>query len=599
MLRMAEPVPPDAQNESLPGNPIARDELKSRLSKPAPQKDQTNVRETVESILVAFILAFIFRAFVVEAFVIPTGSMAPTLLGAHMRFYCPDCGYKFAMNYSSPSSGDDDVVVPAVAEGVDEVVGQRRGDDGKVYNVTRHAARVFPIHCPNCGYKLPETDGKDPDNDGTSPPVNHGDRILVLKYLYLVNEPQRWDVVVFKSPVDPAKFDYSQNYIKRLVGRPNETIMILDGDVYVAANASATDDRGFSADAAFKVQRKPTDVQDALWRVVYDNDFHPRADKQLSRDRDWNQPWRPVQDAPGWSQDADAGRTFTFDSPQSAATLQFDPAVANEVFPLYDFTGYNQIANFGDAIKARGNVWGLKLPHPRNVVEDLRLAVTYTRKSGDGPLRLRLSKGDDLFTAECLPDRVRLLRSTTNGANATTVGEVSMNWGSRPTRVELQNVDYRASVIIDGKELLATGDEYAPDVATLRNGGRGPKALPVVQIVAADQHCDVSHVGLFRDTYYLNVSSGTPLRWGSPESPIVLGPDEYFVCGDNSELSFDGRFWKQPIDLPGENLHVQDGRVPGRFMLGKAFFVYWPAGYRPIKALPGLAPNFGQMRFIH
>src|SRR3984885_11111668 len=61
---------------------------------------ESNVKETVESILVAFILAFIFRSFVVEAFVIPTGSMAPTLLGAHMHFRCPDCGYEWDVNYS-------------------------------------------------------------------------------------------------------------------------------------------------------------------------------------------------------------------------------------------------------------------------------------------------------------------------------------------------------------------------------------------------------------------------------------------------------------------------------------------------------------------
>src|SRR5688572_14060442 len=53
---------------------------------PPPQKE--NIKETIESILVAFILAFVFRAFVVEAFVIPSGSMAPTLLGGHMRFRC-------------------------------------------------------------------------------------------------------------------------------------------------------------------------------------------------------------------------------------------------------------------------------------------------------------------------------------------------------------------------------------------------------------------------------------------------------------------------------------------------------------------------------
>src|SRR5918992_4102097 len=66
-----------------------------------------SVKETVESILVAFILAFIFRAFVVEAFVIPTGSMAPTLLGAHVRMRCDDCGYRWNVNFSNGSGNED------------------------------------------------------------------------------------------------------------------------------------------------------------------------------------------------------------------------------------------------------------------------------------------------------------------------------------------------------------------------------------------------------------------------------------------------------------------------------------------------------------
>src|SRR5436190_4598979 len=76
--------------------------------------DEGGAKETVESILVAFILAFIFRAFIVEAFVIPTGSMAPTLMGAHMRFRCEDCGYRFDVNYTGKTVGDD-VIIPSVA----------------------------------------------------------------------------------------------------------------------------------------------------------------------------------------------------------------------------------------------------------------------------------------------------------------------------------------------------------------------------------------------------------------------------------------------------------------------------------------------------
>ena len=48
-------------------------------------------KEAVESLVIAFILAFVFRAFVVEAFIIPTGSMADTLRGAHFRLTCQKC----------------------------------------------------------------------------------------------------------------------------------------------------------------------------------------------------------------------------------------------------------------------------------------------------------------------------------------------------------------------------------------------------------------------------------------------------------------------------------------------------------------------------
>ena len=53
------------------------------------------MREIVESVVVAFVLAFLFRTFEAEAFVIPTGSMAPTLMGRHKDVTCSKCGYPY------------------------------------------------------------------------------------------------------------------------------------------------------------------------------------------------------------------------------------------------------------------------------------------------------------------------------------------------------------------------------------------------------------------------------------------------------------------------------------------------------------------------
>ncbi len=67
---------------------------KSR-SKEAAEKRKNRAAEianTFEWLIKAFMLAFVFRAFVMEAFRIPTGSMADTLKGAHFQLACHQCG---------------------------------------------------------------------------------------------------------------------------------------------------------------------------------------------------------------------------------------------------------------------------------------------------------------------------------------------------------------------------------------------------------------------------------------------------------------------------------------------------------------------------
>ena len=79
----------------------------SRVSprRKASGKEKEGHRETVEAIVVAFILALLVRGFEAEAFVIPTGSMAPTLMGRHKEITCPQCGYVYAVNASDEDEG--------------------------------------------------------------------------------------------------------------------------------------------------------------------------------------------------------------------------------------------------------------------------------------------------------------------------------------------------------------------------------------------------------------------------------------------------------------------------------------------------------------
>ncbi len=205
-------------------------------------------RETVEAFVVAFILALLFRAFLAEAFVIPTGSMAPTLMGAHKDLFCDRCGQQFQVGASRERSGTSTDLV--VVGGI----------------------------CPNCRH-VNSLDLKENGEDATF----NGDRILVSKFKYMLSTPDRWDVIVFKYPGNPK-----QNYIKRLVGLPSETLTLSHGDVYAATTGSTEKST---------ILRKPDSTRAAMSHLVYTTDHQSESLIKADYPSRW-QPWTAGADAP-------------------------------------------------------------------------------------------------------------------------------------------------------------------------------------------------------------------------------------------------------------------------------------------------------------
>ena len=203
-------------------------------------KNPSASRETVESIAVAIILAFLFRGFVAEAFVIPTGSMAPTLRGRHMDIVCPQCDFEYNTGASMENQEN----------------GLARGE-------------VTVSCCPICNFALPLEKAANPNQRSFN-----GDRILVSKFAYQLHEPERWDVIVFKYPGN-AK----QNYIKRLVGLPGETIRIRHGDIYTV-----------DADGQAMIVRKSPSKLKAMLHVVDDTDHIAPAQIKVN----WPSRWQPA-----------------------------------------------------------------------------------------------------------------------------------------------------------------------------------------------------------------------------------------------------------------------------------------------------------------
>lgn len=545
-------------------NPASPAAQRASSAKPTndPPKNEGH-RETVEAIVVAVILALVVRGFEAQAFVIPTGSMAPTLMGRHKEVTCPQCGFVYSINAS------------------EEVEGGPR------------APRVYSGICVNCRYQATRLDDE---------PSYKGDRILVsmfpydLPFLPSIAALERWNVIVFRYPEEPEV-----SYIKRLVGLPGETIMIHHGDIYI--KKPGEDD--------FHLQRKPPRHQAAMQINVYDDRHQPRATANRAEWRRWNsaQPG-------GWTLLDPGVSEYRCDEPtENWVDLRYrnlvpDPEQWDDLIHgrtprrepratlITDFYSYNtglpaRSSNLLDGQRAEAEGAWLQ-PH---WVGDLTLSANVQVSSPGGELRLELIKAG--VAHECLIDlatgKARLVRGGETLAEYDTAMTKPGRYG-----LEFANVDDRLLFSVNGS-LIGAGVEFeagdAPLVPTAAD-------LSPAAISARGAAISASDLVLKRDIYYTQ----TPGRndygpvWEDqyPRTPVELfdfladpsrfpnlervrreeyelAADRYLMMGDNSPRSKDSRGWGS-ADWQWDTVDRQSWEVPLELITGKAFFVYWPHG---------------------
>jgi signal peptidase I len=477
------------------------------------------IANTFEWLITAFVLAFLFRAFVMEAFRIPTGSMADTLKGAHFRLRCTQCGYKYDYglgNYRLPRD-----------------------------TIPRGYLKPMPSRCPSCGHYQPT---------GGTMPVAYGDRILVLKCIYQFFEPKQWDVVVFKNPLDP-----SENYIKRLVGRPGETVEIIDGDVYING----------------QISRKPPKVQDELWMPVYDNDYQPARPREVSFNRHaWRQPFRNIGPSK-WEIDKANPAIFRLDSPDDQLNAMiYDTSMGNDFRATYaydDVREYRNMPHCSDLMVcfyARLTDW--------TAGEEKDAAHSVSHSQGHIGISLRKYQTDyrawvdstgEMVVAKVSDNKERILKQEPGRFRLT----------DKPVLVKFANVDHRLIFEV-GTEKLTYDLGRGPEDA----GPRRTSISPRVQVFGSGKLM-LSNVAIFRDIHYTATKFANSREIGRAieGNPFTLGEDEFFVLGDNSPNSEDGRWWNAR-GIGNNGLTYREGIVP-----------------RPYHGFPfGIIPNIGQ-RFIY
>ncbi len=552
---------------------------------PEPAKEKEKPKETfrdfVEQIVVAVLLAILIRGFDAEAFVIPTGSMAPTLKGRHKEIACPQCGHVYTVNSSEES------------EAFFRANPQARANEYAI--------------CTNCRFLAPIGDQ----------PSFKGDRILVMKFPYELpflpgsGGPSRWDVVVFHYPEHPE-----QNYIKRLVGLSGEELRILHGDIFT---------RPLGTDEPFQIARKPLSRLSAM-AIVVNDDTHRAT---LLKDRP---EWLRWKTAGGWKEAKDSTFSFSGGAKDAAGGLRYrhlvpDPEQWGQIArnqPLRrparptlitDFYSYNSSTmsdQFDQTAAWKQTDW----------VGDLSLEFDLRIEALDG----------GTITLELVEAGVknRCVIDPQSGTAVLYHGDAKL--GEAKTRITgpgrysvgFSNVDDRLTLRVDGRAPFGDGLPYddgtaAPHLPTAAD-------LDPVGISAWGMTAEVSGLVLKRDIYYTQdprhpdctiespvvfepagrdrsmervlylfdvladpTKFGQMMSQAGPGTSYPTRPGNFLMMGDNSPRSSDSRAWhKDDRDWDPER---NTWEVPRNLLIGRAFFVYWPHGV-PIWPKVQIAPDF-------
>ena len=312
-----------------------------------------------------------------------------------------------------------------------------------------------------------------------------GDKILVNKFAYDFEDPQRWDIVVFKYPDNVSK-----NYIKRVVALPGEIVQVRDGDVYIDG----------------QIARKPWAVQQALWRRRSGS-----GEKKA---------WR-----------ADAEVYWKLEDGRFEVDCQHVPdpqylQYAREVLayeerdfresrrPFSRITTSDVMVKF--ALEPR------QLAGAVHVVFEVESSVGIAQKVDQWTARIPLGEG---------PQRPELYRSGKLEARGS---PYTLRQG-HPALVQVCNVDMTLLVRIDGREVARR--EYTPARSLFDWPGfaRGTQVLVGCQ----QGHVVLHEPGLYADVHYTTFPADRAVH-----APHKVADDEFFVLGDNSCNSNDSRGWK-------------------------------------------------------
>lgn len=335
------------------------------------------------------------------------------------------------------------------------------------------------------------------------------DRILVNKWIATIREPQRWDITVFKYPLQK-----NQNYVKRIGGLPGDRLKIAGGNLYLV--------KGDGENATYETLVKPDDLQEAMWKNVFPLRMLARSETD---------PTEMFSGSPSKSVQAiDGGFEI---SPTPRARLYFrdrtDGGMIDRVWDGYPVEVARQIRE-----------QNLNMPE-QEIVADVRISADVA-VSGVDVLSMEIEvlrpSRDELTFALTMRDGQAVLE--VKGDNGVTLGSsdpFALALGTEPVRVAFARVDDQLIAWRDDEELKRFPCSQWP----VREGCKLPPGeQPANQKVTPQFRCEgsgkvtLTDVRIDRDQHY--TQSTAPDLIEVPEG-------HYYMLGDNTLQSIDSRGW--------------------------------------------------------
>lgn len=522
------------------------------------------LRHAVDLIVCLFITVMCVRSFVVEGYMISTGSMAPSLLGYHKRVRCPHCAAEFKLGVE-----------------FDESVSSRESS--------------APVcRCPNCGEEK---------IDITLVPRTQGDQLLVHKNAFLFRQPDRWEVIVFRNPAKAM-----EAYVKRVIGRPGERVKIVNGDIFINGE---------------RIQKNLKQCL-ATELIVYDDPSRPKDQNWKSRwvtGRQWTREPDGFQSQASdswswvryrhWLRGGGKHKTSVRVPEEQFAAARRKFQIGGEGFA---FIAQDQIqfATDSSTISSRGVVADDLKKELLSASSDptyRKCILSMAEKSHFAPIQDIYGYNASQRTKAVHDLGFRLTLSSQERAGEFVISldaptesiEVALNLGNgsisifgKRSETILGRGSFRPSQLSDGIKIdvrqtdrrlfLTLADELVTTPIPLPEAKTRPLTDSPIAFAAKNATVNVTGVQVHRDIHYTEGAGRNAVA-----EEFQLDDEEYFVLGDNSPVSFDSRSW-------------QEGAITRDHFIGKPVLVHLPSSPRALKIGDSnyliRVPEFSKIRFV-